>query len=43
MKYKTFRRLFERTWVDMATYYGLKISYAIDGEPIGESGEVNAE
>ena len=43
LKYKTFRRLFERTWVDMATYYGLKISYAIDGEPIGESGEVNAE
>ena len=43
LKYKTFRRLFERTWVDMATYYGLKISYAIDGEPIGESAEVNAE
>lgn len=43
LKYKTFRRLFERTWVDMATYYGLKISYTIDGEPIGESGEINAE
>ena len=43
LKYKTFRRLMERTFVDMATYYGLKISYAIDGEPIGESAEVNAE
>ena len=43
LKYKTFRRLFERSFVDMATYYGLKISYAIDGEPIGESAEVNAE
>ena len=43
LKYKTFRRLFERSFVDMATYYGLKITYAIDGEPIGESAEVNAE
>lgn len=43
LKYKTFRRLFERTFVDMATYYGLRITYAIDGEPIGESAEVNAE
>lgn len=43
LKYKTFRRLFERSFVDMATYYGLKITYVIDGEPIGESAEVNAE
>ena len=43
LKYKTFRRLFERSFVDMATYYGIKITYAIDGEPIGESAEVNAE
>ena len=43
LKYKSFRRMFERTWVDMAMYYGLQIRYAIDGEPIGESGEVTAE
>lgn len=43
LKYKTFRRLFERTFVDMATSYGLKIRYQIDGEPIGDDGEVNAE
>jgi hypothetical protein len=42
LKYKTFRRLFERTFVDMSTYYGLSIQYVIDGEPIGESGEVVA-
>lgn len=41
LKYKTFRRLFERTFADMARYYGLQIDYVIDGEPIGESGEVN--
>ena len=40
LKYKTFKRLFERTFVDMATYYGLKISYEVDGEPVGESGEI---
>ena len=40
LKYKTFRRLFERTFADMARYYGLQIDYIIDGEPIGESGEV---
>lgn len=40
LKYKTFRRLFERTFADMARYYGLKIDYAIDGEPVGESAEV---
>ena len=43
LKYKTFRRLFKRSFVDMATYYGLKIAYVIDGEPIGKSEEVNAE
>ena len=40
LKYKTFRRLFERTFADMARYYGLQIEYVIDGEPIGESAEV---
>ena len=40
LKYKTFRRLFERTFADMARYYGLKIDYAIDGEPVGKSAEV---
>lgn len=40
LKYKTFRRLFERTFADMARYYGLKIDYVIDGEPVGDSGEV---
>ena len=43
LKYKTFRRLFERTFADMARYYGLKVSYLIDGEPIGENAEVVAE
>ena len=42
LKYKTFRRLFERTFADMARYYGLQIKYVINGEPIGESGEVTA-
>ena len=42
LKYKTFRRLFERTFADMARYYGLQIDYTIDGEPIGESAEVTA-
>lgn len=42
LKYKTFRRLFERTFADMARYYGLQIDYIIDGEPIGESAEVTA-
>ena len=40
LKYKSFRRLFERTIVEMATYYGLRIDYKINGEPIGESSEV---
>ena len=43
LKYKTFRRLFERTFVDMARDYGIRISYTIDGEPIGESGQVIAQ
>lgn len=37
LKYKTFRRLFERTFVDMAGSYALRISYAIDGEPVDQS------
>lgn len=41
LKYKSFRRLFERTFADMARYYRLQVDYAIDGEPVGESGEVN--
>lgn len=41
LKYKSFRRLFERTFADMGRYYGLQINYAIDGEPVGDSGEVN--
>lgn len=40
LKYKSFRRLFERTFADMARYYGLQIDYKINGEPIGESGEI---
>lgn len=40
LKYKTFRRLFERTFADMARFYGLQIEYVIDGEPIGEESEV---
>lgn len=43
LKYKTFRRLFERTFVDMAREYGIRISYQIDGEPIGESSQVIAQ
>lgn len=43
LKYKTFRRLFERTFVDMAREYGIRISYKIDGEPIGESSQVVAQ
>ena len=39
-KYKSFRRLFERTFVQMAMDFGLKISYAIDGEP--QDAEVTA-
>lgn len=40
-KSKSFRRLFERTFVQMAMDFGLKITYAIDGEPI--DAEVNAK
>lgn len=43
LKYKTFRRLFERTFADMARYYQIRMSYTIDGEPIGDTGEVTAE
>lgn len=42
LKYKSFRRLFERTFADMAREYGLRIDYIIDGEPIGENAEVIA-
>lgn len=42
LKYKSFRRLFERTFADMAREYGLQINYIIDGEPIGENAEVIA-
>lgn len=42
LKYKSFRRLFERTFADMAREYGLRIGYIIDGEPIGENAEVIA-
>ncbi len=34
LKYKSFRRLFERTFADFARAINLKISYTIDGEPI---------
>lgn len=37
LKYKSFRRLFERTFADMARYYNIKIEYTIDGEPIDEN------
>lgn len=40
LKYKSFRRLFERTFADMARYYGIKMEYTIDGEPIGKTGEI---
>lgn len=40
-KYKSFHRLFERTFVQMAIDFGLKITYSIDGEPI--DAEVSAE
>ena len=43
LKYKTFRRLFERTFADMARDYGIRFDYVIDGEPIGDSGQVIAE
>lgn len=40
-KYKSFRRLFEHTFVQMSLDLGLRINYAIDGEPI--DAEVSAE
>ena len=36
LKYKSFRRLFERTFADMARYYMIKMEYTIDGEPLDE-------
>lgn len=42
LKYKSFRRLFERTFADMARYYGIQMSYVIDGEPIGDDSQVIA-
>ena len=36
-KYKSFKRLFERTFADMARFYGLRISYSVAGEPIDEA------
>lgn len=41
LKYKTFRRLFERTFADMARYYHIDMAYSIDGEPIDKTGEVD--
>lgn len=41
LKYKSFRRLYERTFADMAREFLLRINYAIDGEPVGDSGEVS--
>lgn len=40
-KYKSFRRHFERSFVQLSMDMGLKISYSIDGEPIDK--EVVAE
>lgn len=34
LKYKAFRRLFERTFADMARNLNINITYTIDGEPI---------
>lgn len=42
LKYKSFRRLFERTFADLARYYGLQMDYKINGEPIGDDGEIIA-
>lgn len=36
LKYKSFRRLFERTFADMARYYNIKMDYVINGEPVGD-------
>lgn len=41
LKYKSFRRLFERSFADMARYYNIRMTYSIDGEPIDKAGEVN--
>ena len=34
LKYKAFRRLFERTFADMARNLNILLTYTIDGEPI---------
>lgn len=41
LKYKSFRRLYERTFADMARYYLIPCTYVIDGEPIGADSEIN--
>lgn len=41
LKYKTFRRLFERTFADMARYYRIPMSYTISGEPIAIPANMN--
>lgn len=40
LKYKSFKRLFERSFMEMARYYGLQVDYIIDGEPIGKAAEI---
>ena len=42
LKYKSFKRLFERSFMEMARDYGLQVDYIIDGEPIGKDAEVIA-
>lgn len=42
LKYKSFKRLFERSFMEMARYYGLQVDYIIDGEPIGKDAEIVA-
>ena len=42
LKYKSFKRLFERSFIEMARYYGLQVDYIIDGEPIGKDEEIVA-
>lgn len=38
-KYKSFRRLFERTFVQMSLDMGLRVAYTIQGEPLEASAE----
>lgn len=35
-KYASFRRLFERTFVQMANDLGIKFAYTLTGEPVAE-------